>query len=138
MKKRTPVSKIMTTEVLTVNKTNSIREVDELFKNEKIRHVPVVSGTEIIGMMSSTDLQKISFVNNASGEGVSTAMYDALSIEQVMTKNVKSVDANDMIQDVAKYLASHEFHALPVTENSKLVGIVTTTDLLNYLIEQYN
>ncbi|PHS08583.1 MAG: hypothetical protein COA88_06360 [Kordia sp.] len=59
------------------------------------------------------------------------------SLQQVMVKNVVTVNSSDNIYDVAKILAKENFHALPVEENGKLVGIVTTTDLINYLLEQY-
>lgn len=132
-----PVSKIMTAEVLSVNATQSMHEVAALIKGKNIRHVPVVSGDKIIGMLSNTDLQKISFVNTVDGDNLTTAMYDNLSIEQVMTKNVTTVDQEDTILDVATILSKNEFHALPVTDGGKLVGIVTTTDLVKFLIDQY-
>lgn len=137
MKKRTPVSQIMSTELLSVNITQSLKEVGEVIKNEQIRHVPVVSGDKIIGMLSKTDLQKISFVNTVDGDDLSVAMYDNLTIDQVMTKEVITVQKDDTILDAAVILSRNEFHALPVTDNGKLVGIVTTTDLIKFLIEQY-
>lgn len=54
-----------------------------------------------------------------------------------MTKDVKVVQKNDTIYDVATILSKNEFHSLPVLENEKLVGIVTTTDLIKYLVDQY-
>jgi len=68
---------------------------------------------------------------------LTTAMYDNLSIEQVMTKDVTTVDQGDTILDVATILSKNEFHALPVTSDGSLVGIVTTTDLVKFLIDQY-
>ncbi len=137
MKKRTPVSKIMTTDILSVNLTQNLRDVENMIKGAHIRHVPVVSGDQIIGMLSKTDLQKISFVNTIDRDGLTTAMYDNLSIDQVMTKEVTTVDQDDTILDVATILSTNEFHALPVTDDGKLVGIVTTTDLVKFLIDQY-
>ncbi len=127
----------MTTDIISVNLTQSLHEVDALIKDQHIRHVPVVSGDKIIGMLSKTDLQKISFVNTIDGDGVTTAMYDNLSIDQVMTKEVQTVEQDDTILDVATILSKNEFHALPVTDGGKLVGIVTTTDLVKFLIDLY-
>ena len=137
MKKRMPVSKIMTTEILSVNITQSLREVDAIIKDQHIRHVPVVSGDKVIGMLSKTDLQKISFVNTIDGDGLTTAMYENLSIDQVMTKDITTVNQDDTILDVATILSKNEFHALPVTDGENLVGIVTTTDLVKFLIDLY-
>jgi CBS domain-containing protein len=54
-----------------------------------------------------------------------------------MAKDVVSVTSKTTIQEVAEFLSKKEFHALPVVENDELVGIVTTTDLITYLLEQY-
>ncbi|MEQ8909833.1 MAG: CBS domain-containing protein [Vicingaceae bacterium] len=137
MKKRNPVSNIMSSEVVSVNKTQSLTEVSELLEEHNIRHIPVVSGEAVIGMISKTDLQKISFVSSINEEEVGTSMYNMLSIEQVMSKTLETVDPKTTIYEVAQLLAEHEFHALPVVENNKLVGMVTTTDLINYLIDQF-
>lgn len=127
----------MTSNIISVNKTQSIKEVSELLDNNNIHHMPVMSGDALIGMLSRTDLEKISFVNSMEGEGLTTAMYDVLSIEQVMTKNLSVVQASDTIHDVAVTLSKNEFHALPVLDGEKVTGIVTTTDLIKYLIDQY-
>ena len=139
MKRRELVSKIMSTNLITVNLTNNLVDAERLFNENSIRHIPVVSGDDIIGILSLTDLLRVSFVDTyGSDEGnVDTAVYNMLSIEQVMVKNLVSVTSAQTIKEVAEVLAKNEFHALPVVDNGKLVGIVTTTDLLNYLLEQY-
>ena len=71
------------------------------------------------------------------GDNISTTMYEILSIEQVMTKDLMTVQSSDTIQQVATILSENEFHALPVIEDGKMVGIVTTTDLIKYLVEQF-
>lgn len=128
----------MTPNIKTVNQTNTLYDVKDMLEEEQFHHVPVVSGDKVVGMLSKTDLQKISFINTVDGQGLTTAMYDALTIEQVMTKDVETVQKTDTIHDVAVTLAKNQFHALPVMDGDKLMGIVTTTDLIDYLIEQYN
>ena len=137
MNRTAPISDIMTTTVLHVNIENSLREVEDIVRGKHIRHVPVVKNGNVVGMLSSTDLAKISFVNTVDGEGITNAMYETLGIEQVMTTNVKTVNKTDSIYDVAKVFASKDFHALPVVDGEKLVGIVSTTDMIKYLLEQF-
>ncbi|MFD2916196.1 CBS domain-containing protein [Psychroserpens luteus] len=139
MKKRTPISAIMTTDVITLNHSDNLEIAESLFKKNKIRHIPVVSGDEIIGMLSYTDLLRISFADAIDEEeqDVDTVVYNMFTIEQVMAKNLISVNSNSTIKEVAEVLSKKEFHALPVIDDNKLVGIVTTTDLINYLIEQF-
>lgn len=129
----------MTEQVITLNLTHSLEDAEALFKKHGIRHIPVVSGEKLIGMLSLTDLLRISFVDNYSDdEGqVDTAVYSMLTIEQVMVSKPVAIQADLSIKEVAEILATREFHALPVVEGEKLVGIVTTTDLIRYLLEQY-
>ena len=139
MKKRTPVSEIMTKDVITLNHKDDLETAERLFKAKKIRHIPVVSGKEIIGMLSYTDLLRISFAD-ATDENdyeVDTIVYNMFTIEQVMAKNLVSIPSKTTIKEVAELLAKKEFHALPIVDNNVLVGIVTTTDLINYLVEQF-
>lgn len=138
MKKRTPISEIMTREVITLNHTDNLATAEHLFRTNTIRHIPVVSGSSIIGMLSYTDLLRISFADSVTADGeVDSVVYDMFTIEQVMAKNLVSVNSTTTIKEVAEILSEKEFHALPVVDNDILVGIATTTDLINYLIDQF-
>jgi CBS domain-containing protein len=138
MKKREPVSHIMAKSVISVNKTQSLREVKSLLEREGIRHIPVVSGSELIGIISKTDITKLSFGSIFENQGSSEeAVLDLLSIEQLMTKHPKSVSSDTSIREVAEILANEEFHSLPVVDEGKIVGIVTSTDIIKYMLEQY-
>lgn len=139
LRHRVPVSTIMTKNIITLNSTDKLDTAERIFKKHNIRHIPVIEGEKIIGMLSLTDLLRISFVDSAFSEEseVETIVYNMFTISQVMAKNLKSVSQNTTIKEVAEILAEKEFHALPVVENDKLVGIVTTTDLIIYLLDQY-
>jgi CBS domain-containing protein len=139
MKKHMPVSSIMTKDIIALNRTDDLETAEQLFKQNHIRHIPVVSGNVIVGMLSYTDLLRISFADavNDDETEVDTIVYNMFTIDQVMTKNVMTVNSETTIQDVAKILAKNEFHALPIVDNGELIGIVTTTDLINYLLEQF-
>ena len=140
MKKRTPVSVIMTKNVITLNKADDLTAAEKLFKENNIRHIPVVSGKAVVGMLSYTDLLRISFADaiDEDENQVDTVVYNMFTIEQVMAKNLITVSPTNTIKEVAEILSKKEFHALPVVENGELVGIVTTTDLIYYLLEQFN
>jgi CBS domain-containing protein len=137
MKKRTPVSKIMTKDPISVNLSNDVADVVQIFKERNIHHIPVVSGDKLVGMISKTDIDRISYVNSYATEAANTVVYDILKIEQVMTSNLETIQAEDQIKEAAELLARGSYHALPVMEGDKLAGIVTSTDVINYLLEQF-
>ena len=132
------ISEIMTKNIIALNRDDDLETAEMLFKRNKIRHIPVAAEDVIIGMLSYTDLLRISFADAVyeTEEEVDTLVYNMFTIDQVMAKNVVTVPSTATIKEVAKILAENEFHALPVVDDGRLVGIVTTTDLINYLLKQ--
>lgn len=138
MKKREPISHIMTKSVVTVNQNDDLRKVVEKLKSNSIRHIPVVNGKEVVGIISRTDVNRLTFGALFDGqEGVDEAILDMLSISQVMTSKPRTLPSDTIIKDVAEVFAKEDFHALPVVDHGELKGIVTTTDVIKYFLEQY-
>lgn len=133
-----PISTIMTKDIIALNRDDDLETAEMLFKRHKIRHIPVVVEEVVIGMLSYTDLLRISFADavDEDEDVVDTLVYNMFTIEQVMAKNVITVPSTANIKEVAEVLAKREFHSLPVVDEGRLVGIVTTTDLINYLLKQ--
>jgi len=139
MKQKVPVSSIMTKEVVKLNLSDDLTKAEKLFKKHHIHHIPVVKGNKIVGMLSYTDLLRISFADAVDDDemDIDVTVYNMFSVEQVMARNLVKVSPETTIREVAEILSTREFHALPVVEDELLVGIVTTTDLIKYLIDQY-
>ena len=136
MKKREQVSAIMTKDVLTIDISKPLHEVNEIFAKHTFRHLPVLSGKELVGIISQTDILRISFGNTfgEGQEGADQAIFDMLSINQVMKNNPIIIGQNQTIREAAEIFATHEFHALPVLSEAKVVGILTTTDIIKYFL----
>jgi CBS domain-containing protein len=127
----------MTSQVVTVNKDATLAEVERLMKRKHIRHVPIVEDENIIGIVSLTDLQRLSYTSSfaeveAEGED-DVAIFNLLSLDQVMVRNPFCIQKNATVGDACDVLIRMDFHALPVVDGRELIGIVTTTDLLRYL-----
>lgn len=139
MKSKVPVSTIMTKNVVKLQLADDLTKAEKLFKHNKIRHIPVVDGNKIVGMLSYTDLLRISFADAVDDDAdiVDATVYNLFTVEQVMAKKLVTVSPDTTIRETAEILSTKEFHALPVCLGNLLVGIVTTTDLIKYLIDQY-
>jgi len=139
MKNHLPITSIMTTNVVKINVSDDLTKAEQLFKKHHIRHIPVVSGNAIVGMLSYTDLLRISFVDavDEDADVVDATVYNMFTVEQVMTKKLVTISPETTIKAAAEILATHEFHALPVVHDQLLVGIVTTTDVIKYLLTMY-
>ncbi|MGB5360432.1 CBS domain-containing protein [Eudoraea sp.] len=132
-----PVSNIMTTNLITLDVKASLDKAEHLFKKYKIRHIPVIENEKIIGMISLNDILRISFADGAyrEEENISSSIYEMFTIRQLMIGNLETVSPDSTIKEVAELLIKREFHSLPVVENGKLKGMVTTTDLIKYLLK---
>lgn len=131
------IKEIMTSNVIFVHYNDKVQKVESLMKRKHIRHVPVLKEGDLVGIVSLTDLQRLSFTANLATADVEdeVPIYELMSLDQVMVRDPKTVNVNETVKQVATVLCDHEFHALPVMENGLLVGIVTTTDLMKYLVD---
>lgn len=130
------VKDIMTKDVITLKENDSLELAEKLFAKHQIRHLPVVKKGELIGMVSKTDLMRISFLDSLSDaeSTIDEAIYQMFSVKQLMIKNIQTVSLFASIKEVTELFILKEFHALPVVVDKKLVGILTTTDLLKHFL----
>ncbi|RED24971.1 CBS domain protein [Flavobacterium cutihirudinis] len=129
----------MTKTVVTANEKDDLKTVVEKLKKNTIRHIPIVKGKEVIGIISRTDINRLTFGALFEGqEGADEAILDMLTVSQVMTSKPRTVSSDMIIRDLAEIFTKEDFHALPVVDDGQLQGIVTTTDVIKYLLEQYD
>ena len=133
------VSTIMTKEIRTIDINENLEKAEHLFKKYKIRHIPVVENDKIVGMLSLNDLLRISFADGAykEEENISSDIYEMFSISQLMVRKPETVSSTETVREVAQLLTKTQFHSLPVVDNEKVVGMVTTTDLLKYFLRMF-
>ena len=125
----------MSTDLITADVSDALSKIAGTFRHKNIRHIPVLADNRVTGIVSRTDMNRLTFSAMMSDElSHDEPILEMLTLKQVMTSKPKTVNATDSIRDVARLLSSSEYHALPVEENERLVGIVTTTDLLCYML----
>ena len=93
MKKRESIQHIMTTEPIVLHLNDGLSKAEQLFKIHHVRHLPVVSGEKIVGILSVTDLARISFVDSYDPKNftVDTSVYSLFTLEQIMVRNPKCI-----------------------------------------------
>jgi acetoin utilization protein AcuB len=129
----------MHTKVFTVEEDDLIDRVFFLLHYEKIRHLPVVNRRgEVIGIVSDRDLYKSlgpkENSNLIEGRGDHTALHVVShKVRHIMHRHVLTIGPNDKLSEAAAIMAKHRVGALPVVKSNKLVGIITSTDLLRIL-----
>ncbi len=127
----------MTRDIHTLSLDDNLYDARTKFDKYKVRHLPVVEGNKLLGILSLTDILRMSFGDKfgSSQYEADEAIFEMLTIDQVMKHNPKTVTSENTIADAAEILAHEEFHALPVVDGEILVGIVTTTDVIRFLLE---
>lgn len=139
MKRNEPIKTIMTAETTSVNVTQKLSDVRRLMLDNQIHHIPVLSGRRLVGLLSATDIVRLSFSAYGADARAIDAMLDhEFSIDKVMKTDLVTLPATGTVRDAAEQLRKGEFHSLPVVDDDgNLVGIVTSTDLIRYLLDQY-
>ncbi len=135
---QTPVSEIMTTQLITAKADELVIKVKSLFKENNIHHIPVVDELDqLLGIISKEDFLKLSYyVSLDTGEkSFSEKWYDNTKANEIMTEYPVTLDMEDTVGLAADIFMANKFHALPVIENNQLVGIVTTHDILLFAFQ---
>lgn len=132
------IKNVMTTQLITINETGSLDSARQIFEKNKIRHILVVNGDELVGILSNHDLLRVSFGDTYGDDQatVDDAIVNMLTVKDVMRHDPIFISPDSPIEDAIFVLLNRRFHSLPVVENNKVVGIVTTTDFLKLLVEE--
>jgi CBS domain-containing protein len=123
------IDKVMTSDPATVSPQSSAAEARRLLDSNVIHHLPVVEGDRLVGIVSSSDLLKLHLLDDTM------ALFTRATVDQIMETNVTVLGKNSTLRDAVEKLSMGNFHALPVVDRKRrLLGIVTSTDLMNELM----
>jgi CBS domain-containing protein len=127
-----PVSEIMQREVATLREEDQLTVVDDVMRLGLVRHMPVLAGEKLVGVVSNRDLLAASLTSALEfGARERRVFLRQVEVREVMTKNVVSVGPDMPIAKAARILIERRIGCLPVVKGEDLlVGLVTETDLL--------
>lgn len=131
---KTPITGIMSSQVTTVTTGTPLEEVRRIVEEGGFGHLPVVSKGRVVGMLSRSDLERVSFMGDPGSESAVTALSGILTAGNLMSRSPLTLQTDQTVRDAAVIFSGGKIHALPVLEGSKLVGIVTTTDLIKMML----
>ncbi|HEX5066693.1 MAG TPA: CBS domain-containing protein [Myxococcota bacterium] len=126
-----PVSEIMQREVATLREDDQLTVADDVMRLGQVRHMPVLAGEKLVGIVSNRDLLAASLTSALQfGARERRAFLRSVEVREVMTKDVVSVGPDMPIAKAARILIERRIGCLPVVKGEELVGLVTETDLL--------
>ncbi len=140
MDSKQSISFVMTSDVSTVNVDQGISDVRKILEANPFHHIPVVTDRKIVGLISSSDMNKLKFALSYSEEPLDDeTLNKRFTIEDVMQKDVYTINDKETTLRAAEMFCGGCFHSLLVVDKEdNLVGIVTSTDMVMLLLEQYN
>ena len=124
---------LMTPDPTTVTPEASVAEAWDLMRVLDIRHIPVVDGQTLVGMVSDRDLARVDMAGILASEGADVLRQElATPVVKIMSADVISVDTETDLDDVVSLLIEHKVGALPVVRpgTRDVVGILSYIDVL--------
>ena len=130
-----PISSIMSTDLVTVHPDDTMKRVEELFKRHQIHHLPVVEDGKLVGMVSKSDYLffKRGFNDQTTDQKLDLFRLKVWRVSNVMTTGLAKMEPDDRINVALDVFEKNIFHAIPIVENDKIIGIVTALDIIRHL-----
>ena len=132
------VRDVMTVDVVTLGRNDSLRSADDVMRLGRIRHLPVIDEDgKLAGIVSQRDLF-LSGVMRALGYGshAQAKALDALLVKEAMHTEVFTTTPETPLVDAAKLLLQHKIGCLVVLQGDKLAGILTESDFVKLALSE--
>lgn len=130
------VRDIMARNPATLARNDTLDIADDVMSLGRIRHMPIVDEGSVVGIISQRDLFRSALVK-ALGYGSKTykVLTKTIKLKEIMTVNVITISPDATVKEAARVMMEKKIGCLPVLEGENLVGIVTETDILRYVVE---
>jgi CBS-domain-containing membrane protein len=128
----------MTTNLITVGPDERMERVDEIFNNNEFHHLPVVDeNKKLVGILSKTDYlmlcNSFTIFNTRIAKEQNRRLFASMLVKEIMQKNTAKLHPDNEVLLAVGFFKENLFHAIPIVDaEDKLVGIVTTFDLINH------
>ena len=128
------VQELMATDVVTIDRNDDLRLVDDIMAERHIRHIPVLEDTQVVGLVTQRDLFKARMPSTMGyGEKGQRAYLHTVRVKEIMVYPVITITPATSVSEATDLMLQKEIGCLPVVQEDKLLGIVTKTDLLRHL-----
>ncbi len=129
---------LMTPNVVTVRLDDKVTDVQHMMNLKKIRRVPIVENGKVIGIVTTTDMDRVS-----PSEATTLSKYELIYLWSKVTikdalpryQKLITIGPDQYIEEAAQLMNEHHIGALPVMENDQLVGIITESNIFDGLIK---
>ena len=130
------VADIMASEVKTVGRNDKLSSADDVMKQDRIRHLPVLDQDgNLCGIVSQRDLFRGMLLRTLGyGTHLEQKLLDTHVIKEAMIDQVHTTTADTSLKEAARLMTTHKVGCLPVVDDNKLVGIITEEDFVKLFV----
>ncbi len=130
------VRKKMKRDLVTITKDERMTIAKKILQEKNIRHLPVVDGKKLIGLVTNLDIRKAE-ASPATSLEIRELHYllDKIKVSEIMTRNVITIHPDTSVEEAATLLHDNKIGCLPVVEDGNLVGIITENDVMEIFIQ---
>ena len=129
------IREIMLSTPVTATSGARLPELVQLLRRHGFRHVPIVDGEHLVGIVSDRDIKQAMTSGALSTEGSRRErVLEHLTASDIMARRLVTVGPTAGVEEAARLMATHRVSALPVTDGDRLLGIVTETDILRLFV----
>ena len=119
---------------ITIGSKATVAEAEALLEAHRIRHLPVMEGDRLVGMITDRDVRLASMPRPRKEPSHQDALLQLVRVEQVMTPDPATASPDMPVAEAAWLMLEHRYGGLPVVADGRLVGIITQGDLLKALM----
>jgi CBS domain-containing protein len=134
------VSAVMNRSITPIQFNHTLGQATEVFKKTTARHLPVLRNNEVIGMIGKSDIERVvaAYLFCVENSNVNPNALECVPVSKVMSREPVHIQATQTLEEAAEILTERAFRALPVLDGDDLVGVISTTDLMQYVVHEMN
>ena len=125
------IRKLMRTDVVTLQADEPLINAVEATASERIRHVPVLDGDRLVGILSQNDIKHATPSPLVEGnEAQYRTILHETPVRRIMRRAPITAPPDATLSDIIRLMVDHKIGSVPILEGQKLVGIVSELDVL--------
>jgi CBS domain-containing protein len=128
------ISEIMTTNLLTVHPEDDMTVVEKAFEEHHYHHLPVVEAEKLVGIISKSDY--LYFIHGNSIDSEEFLRLKQYKANEIMTTGLATLQSDLRFDVCIQLFTEIKFHSLPIVDDGKLVGMVTTHDVIMWMSKE--
>jgi acetoin utilization protein AcuB len=129
----------MTPHPITTSPKTSLTDAHRIMSERRIRRLPVLENNKLVGIVTSGDLREAA-PSIATSLSIFELNYllDKVTVDKIMKRDVITVTPKSPIREAARIMLFKKISGLPVVDGSKLIGIITESDIFRMLVREMN